>query len=123
METNNKISIHDIDRDKLIELFSQYGYKTEEENRGKFIVFSLQTGMYPAIEIVPYRNDIESEIKDIKDSYSKSGYAVKISQGTTISEIENYLFNGFFHVEMTNKRIIQKYIDYAVVQMGFFFQN
>lgn len=113
METNNKISIHDIDRDKLIELFSQYGYKTEEENRGKFIVFSLQTGMYPAIEIVPYRNDIESEIKDIKDSYSKSGYAVKISQGTTISEIENYLFNGFFHVEMTNKRIIQKYIDYA----------
>jgi hypothetical protein len=114
METNkDKISIHDIDRDKLIELFSKYGYKTEEEDKGNFIVFSLQTGMYPAIEIVPYRNDIEPEIKEIKENYSKSGYAVKITQGTTISEIENYLFNGFFHVEMTNKRITQKYIDYA----------
>lgn len=47
-------------RDKLIELFSKYGYKVEEEIDDKFIVFSLQTGMYPAIEIVPYRNDLST---------------------------------------------------------------
>lgn len=106
-------SIYTMKRDKLIELFSKYGYKVEEEIDDKFIVFSLQTGMYPAIEIVPYRNDIKEEIEQTKSAYSKCGYAVKISQGTTIAEIEDYLFNGFFHVEMTNKRIIQKYNNYA----------
>lgn len=109
-----------MDSRKLIELFSRYGYGIEDEKAGKYIIFSLNTGMYPAIEIVPYRKDISEEINSLKKEYSQSGYAVKISQGNTLEEIENYLFNGFFHVEISNKRIEQKYKDYANTLMDIY---
>lgn len=109
-------------KDELIALFSRYGYKIEEDD-DKYIIFSLHTGMYPAIEIVPFRNDSTNEIKEKKESYAQCGYAVKVSQGTTIEEIENYLFNGFFHVETTNKRIHQKYESYTDSLMEIYEKN
>lgn len=98
---------------ELVDLFSKYGYLLEEEEKDKYVIFSLGTGMYPAVEIVPFNNDVIEELQEIKELYAKSGYAVKICIGSTLQEIENYLFNGFFHVQVANSRIKQKYENYA----------
>ena len=49
-----------MEREKIKELFLRYGYTIEEE-QNKYIIFSLGTGMYPAIEIVSFQ-DIPQEI-------------------------------------------------------------
>lgn len=101
-----------MEREKIKEIFLRYGYVIEEE-LNKYIIFSLGTGMYPAIEIVSFQNNVIDEVNEIKELYAKAGYAVKVCKETTYTAIENYLFNGFFHVKIANSRIKQKYENYA----------
>lgn len=63
-------------KDELIALFSRYGYKIEEDD-DKYIIFSLHTGMYPAIEIVPFRNDSTNEIKEKKNHMHNADMLLK----------------------------------------------
>ena len=41
-----------IDKEKLIDLFTQYEYETLYVKDGEYAVFSSGTSMYPAVEIV-----------------------------------------------------------------------
>ena len=53
------------------------------------------------------------EIEKIKCEFQEAGFAVKVNNCNKIEDIENYLFNLFFHVEASNKRNCQKYINYV----------
>ena len=48
-----------IDKEKLIDLFTQYEYETLYVKDGEYAVFSSGTSMYPAVEIVKLQNQIE----------------------------------------------------------------
>lgn len=92
-------------------LFILYNYKIEREN-DKYLVFSY-SNPYDAIEIVPILAMDKQEIESIQREFQEAGFAVKINCCTTIEDIENYLFNLFFHVEASNNRNRQKYINYV----------
>jgi len=102
-----------INKERLKELFTRYGYDVASENDGKYIIFSSGTSMYPAVEIVKTASDCDKEIENERKNYSEAGYAVRICNEENIEEIEHYLFNWFFQVKETNSRIRIQYDEYA----------
>ena len=84
-----------MEREKIKELFLRYGYTIEEE-QNKYIIFSLGTGMYPAIEIVSFQDNVKDEVDEIRELYAKAGYAVKVCKETTYTAIENFCLMDFF---------------------------
>ena len=111
----NKEEMHDI---KL--LFNQYGYELDHEEESGILVFSLKTSTYPAVEIVQIEQKDNDKLNVLKQEYSKMGYAVHVCTHFDLHEIENYLFNRFFHIRISNQRIIQKYEDYTEELMSLY---
>ena len=100
-----------LDSKQVKQLFLLYNYKIERENN-RYLVFSY-SNPYDAIEIVPILEMDKQEIERIQREFQEAGFAVKINICNTIEDIENYLFNLFFHVEASNYRNRQKYINYV----------
>ena len=101
-----------LDSKQIKQLFLLYNYKIEREN-DRYLVFSY-SNPYDAIEIVPILTTMDKqEIERIQREFQEAGFAVKINSCNTIEDIENYLFNLFFHVEASNNRNRQKYINYV----------
>lgn len=106
-------------KSKLIELFQLYNYVIEKEDYHGCIVFSLNTGIYSVVEIIQWDGTTLETAKEVQKKYYEAGYdAVKISPYTSIEEIENYLFNGFFYVKSSNERISRSYSDYTTKVMS-----
>lgn len=55
-----------IDKEKLIDLFTQYEYETLYVKDGEYAVFSSGTSMYPAVEIVKLSEGCDSSIANQK---------------------------------------------------------
>ena len=113
-----------IDKEKLIDLFTQYEYETLYVKDGEYAVFSSGTSMYPAVEIVKLSEGCDSSIANQKKDYSEAGYAVRICEENTIEDIEHYLFNWFFQVKESNRRISAKYEEYTrSIMQAYVFQG
>ena len=113
-----------IDKEKLIDLFTQYEYETLYVKDEEYAVFSSGTSMYPAVEIVKLSEGCDSSIANQKKDYSEAGYAVRICEENTIEDIEHYLFNWFFQVKETNRRISAKYEEYTrSIMQAYVFQG
>lgn len=99
--------------DQTIDLFKLYGYHLEEQS-DDCLVFSLNQGMYPVVQIVPLPSCCENTIAKVKQNYNESGYnGVYVCDSDSLSNLEGYLFNGFFHVETSNARIANRYQEYV----------
>lgn len=98
--------------DKTIDLFKLYGYHLEEIT-DDCIIFSLKSGMYPTVEIVPLPDSSEESINRVKQNYSEGGYGVFICKSENLLNLEGYLFNGFFNVQTANFRIESRYKEYV----------
>ncbi len=108
---------------ELVDLFTRYEYEQLELEENKFAIFSSTSSMYPAVEIVKLSNSTE-EIEVKKKEYSEAGYAVRICEETDIINIEKYLFNWFFRVNESNKRLRIKYDEYtSEIMEGFIRRN
>ncbi len=55
-----------IDKEKLIDLFTQYEYETLYVKDGEYAVFSSGTSMYPAVEIVKLSEGCDFSIANQK---------------------------------------------------------
>ena len=105
-----------ITRPTLLEIkkiFEAYGYSELEYQEGKYIVFLLATSMYPAVEIVPLSEKSLKDIDLIRKKYGEIGYAVRVYVLNTLEELDMYLFNLFFQVEISNSRINGMYKTYT----------
>lgn len=100
-----------LDIEQVKKLFLLYNYKIERLEK-EYLVFSY-SNPYDAVEVVPILGLEKQEIERIQSEFQEAGYAVKINNCKNIEEIENYLFNLFFHVEASNKRNRQKYNNYV----------
>ncbi|WP_455253489.1 hypothetical protein [Prevotella melaninogenica] len=100
-----------LDVEQVKKLFLLYNYKIERLEK-EYLVFSY-SNPYDAVEIVPILGMEKQEIERIQSEFQEAGYAVKVNNCKNIEEIENYLFNLFFHVEASNKRNRQKYSNYV----------
>lgn len=100
-------------------LFVQYGYNILYEDH-KYIIFSLENGMYPAVEIVPVSIIPQEILNKLVEEYRGMGYAVHLCESNILNEIESYLFNGFFRVKLSNSRIKTQYREYAQKQLAIY---
>lgn len=107
------------DISKMQELFQGYGYNPIVTNAA-YRVFSLDNGMYPAVEIIPLQELNKEQQNSLKSQYQDMGYAVHICDSCNIEDIDKYLFNGFFRVAISNSRIATKYDAYAKKQLDVF---
>ncbi|WP_373763833.1 NACHT domain-containing protein [Porphyromonas loveana] len=104
----------------LKQLFNQYGYQLDREEESNILVFSLKTSTYPAVEMVLTGDVDKKRLEELHSEYSKIGYAVHVCEQTDLLGIENYLFNRFFNVEISNQRILQRYEDYTEELMSLY---
>lgn len=85
----SEITIAEID-----ELFKSYNYKVSRKSNNKVRIYTLRYGMYHAAEIILFDKDYNAT--KIKSEYSDLGYATEVKKVFQKTEIEEYLFEGFF---------------------------
>lgn len=100
-------------KEKIISLFENYRYKLLKDKDG-LLIFEYVSGMYSAVEIVPVSNNIKKkDIENIKEDYSRAGYATHLYESYDFEKIQRDLFNGFFQTKLSNNRIKNKYREYC----------
>ncbi|ELV8722901.1 NACHT domain-containing protein [Vibrio harveyi] len=101
---------------QVIEKYRKYGfeYKKQYSNRS-YLTFTFRSGFFHNAEVVKISNDsedkkqIEKKIKSLNDL----GISAKITEYSTLDEIEEGLFVGFFDVDSWRKRIESEYKEYV----------
>ena len=101
-----------MDSKTLRRIFHLYGYMLLKET-DSYCIFSDGHSMYPGVEIVCFDSYDIVELQNLKTEFSSQGYAVRICEPQDTADIENYLFNWFFRVEQSNKRIKERYRQYG----------
>lgn len=111
-----------MDSEELKKLFTLYNYKLEQETED-YIVFSY-SNPYPAVEIVPVKDDQNLNFDEVIQEYKDAGYGVKLNNEIrTISEMDDYLYDLFFHVNHANQRSLQRYKEYTKKVMNLYNNN
>ncbi|NOH22541.1 NACHT domain-containing protein [Vibrio europaeus] len=101
---------------QVIDKYRKYGfeYKKPYSNRS-YLTFTFRSGFFHNAEVVKISNDaedrkqIEKKIKSLNDL----GISAKITEYSTLDEIEEGLFSGFFDVDSWRKRIGSEYKEYV----------
>ncbi|MBO4653963.1 MAG: hypothetical protein J5644_00250 [Bacteroidales bacterium] len=105
--------MNSICKQDIITLFENYRYNFLKEKDGA-LIFEYASGMYSGVEIVPVDDQLDkSVIEDIREGYSKSGYATHVYEQCDINRIQKDLFNGFFQTKLSNAKIKNKYKKYC----------
>ena len=103
------------EREQIWKLYERYGYRTLEIE-DEFMIFALEKVMYPAVDILVFDEHSQQYLPK-KNEYSASGYGVHVTEYRGLQSVENYLFQGFFRVEIVAKQLEQNYSRYAEKQM------
>lgn len=98
---------------KMIELYTLYEFEVEEQE-SNYIVLQHNKGYFQNIEIVLLSNSFD--ITDVKKRYEEVGFSVSIKKFTSIEDIHEKLFNGFFKLEYAKKRIHKNYLQFCEMQ-------
>lgn len=75
-------------------LFKSYNYKVEILSTPNIRAYTLQYGMYHAAEIISFEES--TDVNHIRKQFSDLGYATEHKVVKNITEVEEYLFEGFF---------------------------
>ena len=98
----------------VISKYKKYGFEYKERySNNDYLTFTFKTGFFHNAEIVKITSNESQEINEIRESLKKLGYSEKISEYSSLEDIENGLFNGFFDVENWRKRIREEYEQYV----------
>lgn len=99
--------------DDIVELYKLYGFIEEERSaKGTYAVFSYDSGLFVNIEIARLANDKKTETEAIKKKkeYEDLGYSsVEIHNYSNFKEIEDALFDAFFHPKQSKTRLKKEY--------------
>lgn len=100
-----------IDKTKVIEIFKLYRYNVIDNHDG-YLIFILDSGMYPGAEIINIGNHSDEEVAKKINEYRDLSFNAREYRYTTIENLEKFLFNGFFQVKAANQRNGKRYNDY-----------
>lgn len=96
-----------LNKQEVIDLYLQYGFE-QGPIFEEYLVFFSQSGYFQNVEIVIIDEKYDaSQIN--KDEYECVGYSVRIKSFTDIESVHNALFNGFFNIAATNKKLATEY--------------
>ncbi|WP_217526097.1 NACHT domain-containing protein [Vibrio cholerae] len=101
---------------QVIEKYRKYGfeYKKMYSNRS-YLTFTFRSGFFHNAEVVKVASndddekDIDKKLKDL----NQLGISAKITEYSTLKDIEEGLFKGFFDVEQWRTRIGKEYREYV----------
>lgn len=102
-----------LDIKKVDDIYKRYGYDVADENGIR--VYKYTQGRYFGIDIFDYNKTKQSE--EIKNAYSRLGYAVLIRDYTSIEEVELELFKSFFNASHFKSLVDYRYDDFTRRQM------
>jgi hypothetical protein len=102
----------------LENLYASYGFETVNSEEKQLSVFVYKKSRYFGVDIIPLNNtDTSSAIaENVKDDYSKSGYAANVKNIKSIEEAELELFKSFFAYDLSIQRVRRKYQDFTEKQ-------
>lgn len=103
------------DRENIWKLYERYGYRTAETD-DDYIIFVLENVMYPAVDILIFSEQSQRHLEK-KSEYSALGYGVRVTVYRGLPSVEDYLFRGFFRVEVVARQLEMNYERYAGRQM------
>lgn len=94
---------------QLDELYIRYGYEPKKNNSARVYLFTKS--IYNGADIIKIGSDEITE--DLKTTYSKSGYAVKVREFRDINEAEDTLFKDFFKADGVISNLKRKYENFV----------
>lgn len=103
------------ERQQIWKLYERYGYRSLEI-ADEYMIFALENVMYPAVDILIFDGNTQKHFPK-KNEYSENGYGVRITVYHGLASIEEYLFKGFFRVEIVAQQLETNYSRYAEKQM------
>ena len=96
----------------LINAYKRYGFSLVRTTANdESLVFTLKTGYFDNAEIIKINPNFSTDA--LFKEFSSAGYACTVRTISTPDKVEEELFNGFFSVESTRKRIVDEYIKFA----------
>lgn len=109
------MAVSSSERKQIWMLYERYGYRTSELDED-YMIFVLENVMYPAVDILIFDEASENHLQK-KSEYSAKGYGVRVTVYRGLSSIEDYLFKGFFRVDVVARQLEMDYSRYAEKQM------
>ncbi|MDC5720151.1 NACHT domain-containing protein [Vibrio europaeus] len=101
---------------QVIEKYRKYGfeYKKLYSNRS-YLTFTFRSGFFHNAEVVKVANnaDDDKEIEKKLKNLNELGISAKITEYSTLNDIEEGLFQGFFDVKAWRQRIDSEYQEYV----------
>lgn len=105
-----------MNKDKIIELFSRYGFEYKKNiSNCNFVAFTFKSGFFNNAELVAVidgsesKEQVELDMNSSAIQLEKLGFSTKKSFYNSFEEMEETLFNGFFHVKDWRSRINDEY--------------
>lgn len=101
---------------QVIERYRMYGFEYKKlYSNSSYLTFTFSSGYFHNAEIVKIANDAEDkkQIEKKIKSLNELGVSAKITEYSTLNDIEEGLFEGFFAVEAWRKRIGSEYREYV----------
>lgn len=107
LETTNMVNL---DRQELDELFKGYGFtpKTPHQHVRAYL---RTEGYFQNAEIVPLT--VDAPVDEVRKDFEDSGFSCKVARFTSVDEAERQLFQGFFQLEATRKRLLREYDEFC----------
>jgi hypothetical protein len=99
-----------IDIEKINNLYALYGFERLEE-ANDYLVFSHSDGYFCNAEIL--RTNLANDIGDVRKQYEDVGYSVKVSDYTSLDQIHQSLFSGFFSQRNITQKLSNEYQIYS----------
>ncbi|PMN92670.1 NACHT domain-containing protein [Enterovibrio norvegicus] len=101
---------------QIIERYRMYGFEYKKAySNSSYLTFTFSAGYFHNAEVVKIANNNEDKTqieKKIK-SLTELGISVKTTEYSTLNDIEEGLFEGFFDVISWRKRIESEYTEYV----------
>lgn len=83
------------------------------QEKPDYLVYAVGRNLYPGVEVVCLNDMSQEHLKKITDEYRNENYSVRVCSYNDTESIEEYLFNWFFQVELSNKKISAIYSEYT----------
>ncbi|MGH1461554.1 MAG: pentapeptide repeat-containing protein [Neptuniibacter sp.] len=100
-----------MDRIRLREIYKRYGFEEQSSNIDGVCVFTLRAGHYHNADIVPLTENANEE--KVFSDFKSTGYACKVRKYSSLREVEETLFKGFFNVDSTKRRLKKEYESFS----------
>lgn len=103
-----------ITANEVKKLYLQYGF-VEGPACEQYLVFFSQSGYFQNAEIVLLDSHANTDTID-RTAYENMGYSVRIKKFGDITEVQESLFNGFFNVAVSNRKLLAEYAAFCEQQ-------